>query len=174
MKDQANKQVWWVVRDISRLVGEYIYKTKEEKDGMDRSKQATKRRETHLDEMNIDGRAILGIVSRMQQSLVHQDVFGPLDIHIQSIPKQTKPIIHVLNGHMHAEEEPRPGREAIEVSPEVVFETREMGVLDVGLPETAENLVEDLHFDALAAVHGGLGGVQNKSTSATLVVLHHH
>lgn len=68
-----------------------IYKTKEEKDGMDRSKQATKRRETHLDEMNIDGRAILGIVSRMQQSLVHQDVFGPLDIHIQSIPKQTKP-----------------------------------------------------------------------------------
>lgn len=60
------------------------------------------------------------------------------------------------------------------MSPEVVFETREMGVLDVGLPETAENLVEDLHFDALAAVHGGLGGVQNKSTSATLVVLHHH
>lgn len=102
MKDQANKQVWWVVRDISRLVGEYIKLKKKRMAWIEASKQA-KRRETHLDEMNIDGRAILGIVSRMQQSLVHQDVFGPLDTHIQSIPKQTKPISHVLNGHLHAE-----------------------------------------------------------------------
>jgi hypothetical protein len=86
--------------------------------------------------MNFDSRPILGIVSRMQQSLVHQDVFSPLHIHIQSIP----------------------GREAIEVIPEVVFETREMGVFNVRLTETAENLIEDLHFDALTAVHSGLGG----------------
>lgn len=53
----------------------------------------------------------------------------------------------------------KPGREAIEVSPEVVLERREMGVRDVvGLTETAEDLMEDLHFDALTTVHGSLGG----------------
>jgi len=65
-------------------------------------------------------------------------------------------------GHNNMQEEEEaskePGREAIEVIPEVVFETREMGVFNVRLTETAENLIEDLHFDALTAVHSGLGG----------------
>lgn len=72
-----------------------------------------------------------------------------------------------------------PSGETIEVSPEVVNETREIGVYVVRLTETADNLIENLHFHPLSTVYGCLRrrqDIADHSTPATLlvVVLHLH